>query len=137
MRTAIDSNVFSAIWSKESTVPVVLRKLSTARSEGALLLCPAVFAELHAYPGASPTFVRGMLETTGVTVDYNLEETVWIEAGQRYASYSARRRTSRGDSPRRILTDFLIGAHALIQAERLLTLDAGIYRRNFPELKLL
>ncbi len=137
MRTAIDSNVFSAIWSKESSVPLLLQKLSKTKSEGALLICPAVFAELHAYPGASPTFLREMLEATGVTVDYRLEEAVWAEAGQRYASYSARRRASRGDSPRRTLTDFLIGAHALMQAERLLTLDAGIYRRNFPELKLL
>lgn len=137
MRTAIDTNVFSAIWSKESTVPVLLAKLSLARSEGALLICPAVFAELHAYPGASPSFINGMLEATGVTVDYRLDETVWAEAGQRYMSYSARRRASRGDSPRRLLTDFLIGAHALVQAERLLTLDLGIYHRNFPELRLL
>jgi predicted nucleic acid-binding protein len=137
MRTAIDSNVFSAIWSKEPSVPLLLRKLNTAKSEGALLICPAVFSELHAYPGASPSFVEGMLDATGVSVDYRIEETVWAEAGKRYASYSARRRASRGDSPRRILTDFIIGSHALMQAERLLTLDAGIYRRNFPELKLL
>jgi predicted nucleic acid-binding protein len=137
MRTAIDTNVFSAIWSGESSVSIILAKLSMAKSEGALLICPAVFAELLAFPGASPTFVGGMLEATAVTVDFRLEETVWEEAGQRYAKYAIRRRASRGDSPRRILTDFLIGAHAWVQAERLLTLDEGIYRRNFPELKLL
>ena len=137
MRTAIDTNVFSAIWSKEPSVPVLLAKLSLAKSEGALLICPAVFAELHAYPGASASFINGMLEATAVTVDFQLDETVWAEAGRRYMSYSVRRRAIPGDSPRRILTDFLIGAHALVRAERLLTLDAGIYQRNFPELKLM
>ena len=137
MRTTIDTNVFSAIWSSESSVPTLLRKLTAARADGALLICPAVFSELHAYPGATSAYIRAMLETTGVTVDYALKENVWLEAGQRYAAHSARRRKSKGDSPRRIMTDFLIGAHALLQSERLLTLDAGIYRRNFPELKLL
>ena len=137
MRTAIDTNIFSAIWSGESSVPELIQKLGMAKSEGALLICPAVFAELHAYPGASAEFVTGMLRATGVSVDYALEEATWSEAGQRFSAYSARRRTSGGDSARRILTDFLIGAHALRQAERLLTLDAGIYRRNFAELRLL
>lgn len=78
-----------------------------------------------------------MLDGTGVSVDYALQESIWLEAGNRYAMHAARRRKSKGDSARRILTDFLIGAHALLQSERLLTLDPGIYRRNFPELKLL
>jgi predicted nucleic acid-binding protein len=137
MRTAIDTNVFSALWSNEPSVPSLLRSLGVARSEGALLVCPAVFSELHAYPGATPGYITAMLEATGVTVDFALLESVWREAGRRYALYAARRRRARGDSPRRILTDFLIGAHAMLQSERLLTLDPGIYRRNFPELKLL
>ena len=137
MRTAIDTNVFSAIWSNDPSVPSLLAKLSRARADGALLICPAVFSELHAYPGATPVFIKGMLERTGVTVDYALQEKLWLEAGQRYAAYAARRRKSKGDSPRRMLSDFLIGAHALLQSERFLTLDPAIYRRNFPELKLL
>jgi len=137
MRTALDTNVFSAIWSDESSVPALLRKLDIARADGAILICPAVFSELLAYPGATLGYVRAMLEATGVSIDYALHENVWVEAGNRYALHAARRRKAKGDSPRRILTDFLIGAHALIQSERLLTLDPGIYRRNFPELKLL
>ena len=31
--------------------------------------------------------------------------------------------------------DFIIGAHALLRADRLLTLDAGLYK-DFPELKI-
>ena len=62
---------------------------------------------------------------------------MWTEAGNRFARYAARRRKTTGQSPRRLLADFLIGAHALVQAERLLTLDPKVYQQDFPELQLL
>jgi len=137
MRTAIDTNVFSALWSSEPSAPQATVKLGRAKTEGALIVSPVVFAELLAYPRATEAFVRGFLEATGVSIDYRLEETVWNETGRRFASYSVRRRRSAGEGPRRVLADFLIGAHALVQAERLLTLDPKVYRQNFPELRLL
>ncbi len=137
MRTAIDSNVFSAIWSNEPRARKAAEQLGEARTEGALLISPFVFAELQAYPGATVAYVRGFLENTGVVVDFRLEERVWTETGARFARYAARRRHSFGTDPRRLLADFLIGAHALVQAERLLTLDPKVYRQDFPELRLL
>jgi predicted nucleic acid-binding protein len=137
MRTAIDSNVFSAIWTGESSVPRLLVQLEEAKREGALIISPFVFAELHAYPGMTEVLLRKVLAATGVTVEKRLEEQVWSETGRRFARYSARRRKSTGEGPRRLLTDFLIGAHALVQADRLLTLDPKVYRQDFPELRLL
>ena len=137
MRTAIDSNVFSAIWTAESSVPRLLVLLAEARREGALLISPFVFAELLAYPGMSEALVRRFLETTGVAVDLRLDERVWTESGLRFARYAARRRQSFGAGPRRLLADFLIGAHALVQADRLLTLDPKVYRQDFPEVRLM
>jgi predicted nucleic acid-binding protein len=137
MRTAIDSNVFSAIWTGEASVPRLLEKLKEAKDDGALLISPFVFAELHAYPGMTEPLVRRFLEETGVVVDLRIEETVWTESGLRFAKYAERRKKSTGEGPRRILADFLIGAHALVQADRLLTLDAKVYRQDFPEVRLM
>ena len=50
MRTAIDTNVISAIWSNEPHAREAARQLGEARRQGALLLSPFVFAELLAYP---------------------------------------------------------------------------------------
>jgi len=137
VRTAIDSNVFSAIWTGESSVPRLLDQLEEARRDGALLISPFVFAELRAYPGMTNVLVCKFLETTGVVVDLKLEERLWTEAGLRFARYAARCRKSYGAIPRRLLADFLIGAHALVQADRLLTLDARVYHQDFPEIRLL
>lgn len=137
MRTAIDTNVISAIWSREPSAEWATEQLGEARVEGALLVSPFVFVELLAYPGSTEAFTRGFLEATGIGIDTKIEERVWSVTGQRYALYAARRRRATGEGPRRLLADFLIGAHALVQAERLLTLDPSRFRQDFPELRLL
>lgn len=137
MRTAIDTNVFSAIWSGEPSAAMLVTQLGEARMEGALLISPFVFAELHAYPGATEAFIHGFLAATDVVTDLRLEERIWAETGRRYALYADRRRKSSGAGPKRLLADFLIGAHALVQADRLLTLDPHRYSVDFPEVRLM
>jgi predicted nucleic acid-binding protein len=137
LRTAIDTNVISAIWSGAPTAAKAAEQMSSASAEGALLISPFVFAELLAYPGATESHLRRFLADTGIVFDARIEERVWVEAGLRFARYAQRRRESSGTGPRRLLADFLIGAHALVQADRLLTFDAERYRQDFGELRLL
>ena len=51
-----------------------------------------------------------------------------------YAAYAQRRRRSKDASPKRLLVDFIVGAHATLKADRLLTLDADRYKLAFPKL---
>jgi predicted nucleic acid-binding protein len=101
-----------------------------------LVVGAPVYAELLAYPKATESFVHNFLADTGITVDFELVQSVWVEAGRRFARYANRRRKS-SDEPKRLLVDFVIGSHALTQADRLMTLDPKRYRRDFPDLDLL
>jgi predicted nucleic acid-binding protein len=134
VRTAIDTNILSALWSEESSI--IPQQLGNARNHGALLISPVVYAELLAYPRATETYVDGFLSDTGITVDFQMEWAVWVDAGRRYARYADQRRKSGLGEPKRLLADFLIGSHALLQADRLMSLDTTRYKRYFPELKL-
>jgi predicted nucleic acid-binding protein len=137
MRTAIDTNIISALWTGESAVEKIVLSLARARLAGGLTIAAPVYAELLAYPGATPEFVEDFLDSSGLSIDYRLDEAIWREAGLRFAKYAARRRASRAGAPRRLLADFIIGTHALLSADRLLTLDVALYEREFPELKIM
>jgi predicted nucleic acid-binding protein len=137
MKTALDSNIFSSIWSAEPSAPRVKNQLIQSRTQGALIVCAPVYVELCAHPLATPAVVERLLEEAGVSVDYELDQLVWRTAATRFAAYAKRRRNSGGTSPKRLLADFLIAAHAMVRADRLLTLDPSRYQTDFPELRLL
>jgi len=135
MRTAIDTNVISALWSAEPLSKGLPEILEKAADEGGLVICAPVYAELHAHPGAAADFVDRFLAATAITIDFDLGEPVWREASLRFARYAKRRRGSGGGRAKRFLVDFVVGAHALLRADRLLTLDTSRYGKDFPELK--
>jgi len=136
VRTAIDTNVISALWSNEPSSSEIAGRLGSAKGDGGLVIAAPVYAELLAYPKATEAFVHGFLADTGITIDFDLNQAAWLEAGRRFAKYANRRRQISGEHPRRLLVDFIIGSHTLLQADRLMTLDASRYRRDFPEIKL-
>lgn len=136
MRTAIDTNVLSALWSREQFASNIAKNLGEAKIEGGLVVGAPVYAELLAHPKATEAFVNSFLSDTGILVDFEFEQQVWLEAGRRFARYAKRRRRSTREGPKRLLADFIIGSHALAKADRLMTLDPKRYVRDFPELKL-
>jgi predicted nucleic acid-binding protein len=136
MRTALDTNVLSALWSSEPGAANIAAQLDRARVDGAVLISAPVYAELLAHPKISEAALADFLSETGISIDFELTPPVWLEAGRRYAKYAVRRRNSKNQDAKRLLADFIIGSHALIRADRFLTLDAKRYERDFPELKL-
>jgi predicted nucleic acid-binding protein len=77
------------------------------------------------------------LARTGISVDWDLEPAIWRAAGRAFQLYASRRHKRGEGQPRRILADFLIGAHAQERGYRLLTLDDRLYRSAFPRLTVL
>ncbi|HEY6441734.1 MAG TPA: PIN domain-containing protein [Candidatus Acidoferrales bacterium] len=137
MTTAIDSNVLIALWNEDETLNVQARSaLDSALGRGSLVISAPVFAELLALPSRTEAFLDSFCKDTGISVDWDLDEVVWRAAGRAFQLYVGRRRKQRDSSLRRILADFLIGAHALRNGFRLLTLDEHLYRAAFPRLAI-
>lgn len=135
MTTAIDTNILVTLWDVEDTQHRPARQaLEAAFEKGSLVIVGAVYAELLAAPGRTEEFLDQFCEETGIGVEWNVTEEVWRMAGLAFQGYAARRKKQKGTGPRRILADFLIGAHAAVNGYRLLTLDAGLYRASFPKL---
>lgn len=101
------------------------------------MICAPVFVELSAIPGLNVRTVRKALAETAIAIDFDLEENVWMLAAESFAAYAIRRRRSGEGSPKRLLSDFVIAAHALLQADRLMTRDANRYSQDFPKLRLI
>jgi hypothetical protein len=137
MTTAIDTNVLAALWDAGDALhPVARKALEAALARGSLVIAGVVYAELLAAPGRTEAFLDEFCGDTGIRVDWELEERIWRAAGAAFQGYAARRRKQEGTEPRRILADFLIGAHAVVKGCTLLTLDAGRYRTAFPRLRI-
>jgi hypothetical protein len=137
MTTAIDSNVLAALWNSDDSLNLSAQKaLRAARNSGALVISAPVFAELVASPSRNEAFVDSFCSETGIAIEWDLDESIWRAAGRAFQHYAKRRKNQGGSKPRRILADFVIGAHALRRGYRLLTLDDGLYRSAFPRLAL-
>lgn len=138
MITAIDTNIIVSVLEGEEAIAAHLAAvLDRVADLSSLLITPVVYAELLAAPSRSPALIDALLSQTSIRVDWSLDEAVWRAAGLAYRTYGQqRRREGDGMAPRRILADFIIGAHALHRRATLLTLDGGVYRTYFPNLEI-
>ena len=136
MKTALDTNILSAFWSSEASAARIEQNLKNSRAQGGLVVCAPVYVELLAHPLVTAGFVDKFLAETGIVVEFILDELVWRKAGESFAAYADQRRRSGGHSAKRLLVDFVIASHALLRADRLMTLEAGRYSRYFPGLQI-
>jgi predicted nucleic acid-binding protein len=136
MRTALDTNIVSPIWSGAPAAATIVAQLLRVRAEGALVVSAPVFVELSAVPGLNVQVVRKALGEMAIAIDFDMGEDVWHLAATSFAAYAIRRRRSGGGSPKRLLADFIIASHALLRADRFMTRDANRYGVDFPQLRL-
>ena len=131
MITAVDSNVLIDVFEPDPVFgPASTRQLQRCISEGGLIACGVVWAEVVALAPSRQTFHEAM-GSLGVLFD-PLDERSAVDAGVACGAY----RRARGPKDR-LIADFVIGAHATVRADRLLTRDRGFYRRYFQDLPVI
>jgi predicted nucleic acid-binding protein len=130
MTTAVDTNILLDIVIPDETTGQASRELlRIAYDQGPALVCDIVYAELVPAFG-SRAALDAALRTVGATVS-PINTDIAFAAGLRWGQYR------RAGGPRtRILSDFLIGAHAVATAGTFLTRDRGFYATYFPKLKI-
>lgn len=131
MISAVDTSVVLDVLKGDPRFgPGSVAILRRASSEGRLIASTAVWAEVcAAYENAREA--AGLLERMSVELVPD-DADVAMAAGSAWRAY---RRA--GGTRRRVLSDFLIGAHAAVKADRFVTRDRGFYRGHFSGLQVM
>jgi predicted nucleic acid-binding protein len=138
MTTAIDTNILVVLWDREDDLNLPVRSaLDEALGRGGLIASAPVYAELLGFPSRNEKFLDDFFRESGIVVDWSMDEMIWRTAGRAFQAYAVRRRSQADPGSRRILADFLIGAHAIRHGIPLLSLDNRLYRAAFPRLTVL
>ena len=131
MITAVDTNVLLDVFGAD---PVHLKNSQSALreclAEGSVIACEMVWAETAAFFPSVQSAVDTMDRLGVIYSEINKDVSL-------QASIAWRKYRKRGGTRLRILPDFLIGAHAAVCADRLLTRDSKFHKTFFAGLSVL
>jgi predicted nucleic acid-binding protein len=129
--SAVDTNVILDVLNDdERFASRSTRAMQAALGDGALMACDVVWAEIGAWFPAPEDAVDAM---GGFGIRFAaLDPEVAAAAGRVWHRYRSERGTRE-----RMLPDFLIGTHAWMRADALITRDRGFYRAYFKRLKVI
>jgi hypothetical protein len=128
---AVDSSVLLDVISNDATfADASANALAAAGEIDDVVVCDAVMAEICAYAEPMENALEAMAEF-GIRLLPTTEQAT-MRAGAMY-----RRFRQRGGGRERLIADFLIGAHAMLQTGTLITRDAGFHRDYFKGLRII
>jgi hypothetical protein len=133
---AIDTSILIDLLGDDPRADAAVASLRDVLSRDAVVATEVVVSELIAGLGHGDEVVD-TLEDMGIRFS-PLELRSAVRAGEMQRRYSERMKAARltPRSPRTV-PDFLVGAHALLQCNALITRDAGFYRDYFKGLKVI
>ncbi len=127
---ATDSSVLIDLIGGGEAAAGATEAIRQALHAGPVVLCEVALAELcTSLRGGSEVLQH--LEEVGIAYSA-MEPKAALRAGE-----MQRRYRQRGGNRSRTVADFLIGAHAMMQCDALITRDDGFYRDYFKGLKVI